>query len=547
MDQDNSDETTVVDLAQQQVERQEISVNQPDILLLTQEESDPIIFAIGIQDPSKIKDAKDEELRRLAEFGVYREVKDIGQSHISSRWVVTTKGEHNQQVKARLVARGFEEVCDLKTDSPTVTKTVIRLLFTLAASNNWSVDSLDVTSAFLQATGNMRDVFVKPPRDIRKRGTLWKLLKPLYGLGDSARRWYITLREHLTRANCDISILDKSLFLYYEGNRLQGITVTHVDDLLHCGTTRFKNTIIRSIYNTFKISRSHSGMFTYLGWNVDQGKDCIYVDQRDYASAIQPVDMSAQRARELESLLTDEETTEYQKLLGKLLWLSSQTRPDLSFDTLEHSTFSRSPKIKHLKSLNTVTKKLDQGPKRICYRKLDIEKGNLHILCFTDASLGNISETKHSARRYLIFLSDGIAANLIAWSSGKVKRVVHSVFGAETVSCTDGTAAAIFIRQLLSEILFRDPRGDTIPIIALTDSKQLYDNVHSSSPCSDKRLVLDIAMLQENLKSGEISELRWIPTPKMLADGLTKKGVPCNDLSEILESGNFCLDDYLRR
>ena len=108
----------------------------------------------------------------MSEFGVYQETKDTGQSHVSSRWVVTTKGENNEQFKARLVARGFEEICNIKKDSPTVTKVVIRLLFSLAASYNWTVDSLDVTSAFLQAKGTMRDVFVKPPRDIRKRGVI---------------------------------------------------------------------------------------------------------------------------------------------------------------------------------------------------------------------------------------------------------------------------------------------------------------------------------------------------------------------------------------
>ena len=544
VDQDNVEELTVVDLSKHQVEKQVITTQPPDSVLLIQEDLQPVIFVIGIQDPKKIEAAKDQELKRLEEFGVYQEVKDIGQSHVSSRWVVTTKGEHNQLVKARLVARGFEETCNIKTDSPTVTKKVISILLSLAASNNWTIDSLDVTSAFLQSTGNMREVYVKPPRDIRKKGIIWKLSKPLYRLGDSARRWYVTLREHLKSMNCKISILDKSLFLYYEGNKLQGIIVTHVDDLLHCGTTRFKNSVVRSIHNTFKISRNNSGIFTYLGWNVVQSKKVISVDQRNYASAIKPVEISTSKNRDIESKLTDQETTEYQKLLGKLLWLSSQSRPDLSFETLLHSTFSKSPKVKHLKSLNKLAKCQDKGPERICYRKLDIEKGDLQILCFSDASLGNIS--KSSARGFLIFLTDGICANLIAWSSGKVKRIVHSIFAAETLSCTEATASAIMIRQLLSEILFRDPTSEAIPIVTFTDSKQLYDSIHSSSQCNDKRLTLDIAMLQENLRTGEINEFKWIPTSKMLADCLTKKGVPCHDLCRILETGLFNLEDFIR-
>ncbi|KAL5255719.1 hypothetical protein ACHWQZ_G011069 [Mnemiopsis leidyi] len=174
------------------------------------------------------------------------------------------------------------------------------------------------------------------------------------------------------------------------------------------------------------------------------------------------------------------------------------------------------------------------------------KKSSLKIMADTQFT-ENVVYPEIFARGYLIFLTDGVVANLIAWSSGKVKRVVHSVFGAETLSCTEGTAAAILIRQLLSEILFKEPNSETIPIVALTDSKQLYDSVHSSSPCSDKRLVLDIALLQENLKTGEISELRWVPTSKMLADCLTKKGVSCADLTEILETGFFSLEEFIRR
>ena len=102
------------------------------------------------------------------------------------------------------------------------------------------------------------------------------------------------------------------------------------------------------------------------------------------------------------------------------------------------------------------------------------------------------------------------------------------------------------IRQLLSEILFRDPTSEAIPIVTFTDSKQLYDSIHSSSQCNDKRLILDIAMLQENLRTGEINEFKWIPTSKMLADCLTKKGVPCHDLCRILETGLFNLEDFIR-
>ena len=49
--------------------------------------------------------------------------------------------------------------------------------------------------------------------------------------------------------------------------------------------------------DTFKISRSYTGVFTYLGWKVSQNEEDIYVDQRDYALAIKPVDIASSRDR----------------------------------------------------------------------------------------------------------------------------------------------------------------------------------------------------------------------------------------------------------
>ena len=190
------------------------------------------------QEDPKIIDAKKEEIKKLQEFGVYDEVKDIGQSLISTRWVMTKKGE---KYKGRLVAHGFEELSNYRCDSPTVTK---RFVFTLAVSIRWKLESLDITSAFLQAYKIYRNVFIKPPAMFRTNGLVWKLKKPLYGLGDSARMWYFTLHRTLIETGCVNSMLDKSLFCYYVNNKHIGMVVTHVDDLLYAGNTRFKTDVI---------------------------------------------------------------------------------------------------------------------------------------------------------------------------------------------------------------------------------------------------------------------------------------------------------------
>ena len=533
--QEECEDPSVIDIDKLEVEKR--TEPETEEILFTEEDDNNLVFytAKDVQEDPKIIEAKKEEIKKLKDFNVYQEVKDTSQSSVSTRWVITKKGP--DKYKARLVARGFEESLYNKCDSPTVTKTCLRLIFTLAASFNWKLESLDITSAFLQADDIDRDVFIKPPADVRTNGLIWQLKKPLYGLGDSSRLWYFTLHRVLVERGCTNSKLDKSLFCYYINNKLCGIVVTHVDDLLYAGNTRFKEEIIRHIVKTFQISRMNSCIFIYLGWKIAQEKDYITIDQNDYGKGITPVSVSSTRRKEADSLLTDTEKKQYQGLLGKLLWLSSQTRPDLSYDTLEHSTFGKAPRIKDLLSLNKVVKRVVDGPHVLRFHGMNLEKDNLQIVTFSDASLGNLPNKEDSGRGFLVFLTNGDNSNIVSWSSNKIKRKVHSVFGAETLACMDATAEAVFVRQLLSEILYQDPKKQIIPITSLVDSRQLYDQVQSTGSCKDKRVRLDIAELREEVTNGTIKAINWVPTESMLADALTKKGVCCRELCNSLETG----------
>ena len=486
-------------------------------------------------DPAVIK-AKEAEIQRFQEFGVFDEVKDQGQHAVSSRWVITSKAEG--KYKARLVARGFQELCENQSDAPTASRISKRLLFSIAACQNWEVRTLDITSAFLQSDEIKREVYVKPPQDIRRRGIIWKLKKPLYGLEDSARLWYHTLRDRLIEIGCKISILDQSVFRYYDDkNNLIGMVVSHVDDLLYAGSTRFHQECIRQLLGKFKISRMHAKDFTYLGWTIGQKKGSIDIDQREYSSDIKAVEIS--RTSDKERTLTEQEKKAYQTTLGKLLWLSSQTRPDLSYDTMELSTYTNTAKVKHQMIMNKVVKKLQRGPRQIRYNAMDLQRGDIKVVFYSDASLGNLPNKVDSGRGYLVFISDGKNANLIAWAANKIKRTVHSVFGSETLGCVEAIAEAIYVRQILSEILYNDPRKTVIPIVGYIDSNQLAQQIRSTKQSTDKRMILDIAGIRQTVHSGEVEEINWIPTREMLADCLTKKNADSQSLKDVLERGRF--------
>ena len=69
----------------------------------------------NMQNNAQCIEAKQQELQKLKEFDVYEEVINTGQDCISTKWVVVQKG---QKIKARLVARGFEEDLCSAVDFP---------------------------------------------------------------------------------------------------------------------------------------------------------------------------------------------------------------------------------------------------------------------------------------------------------------------------------------------------------------------------------------------------------------------------------------------
>ena len=189
--------------------------------------------------------AKNEELQKLKEYDVCEEVDYDGQDCISTRWILTVK---NDKVKARLVARGYEEQALVRRDSPTVAKIGIRILLAIAASNMWKVKSTDIRSAFLQGKEMDRDVYIKPPKEAElQKGKVWKLKKCLYGLNDASRKFYLSIREILLSNGCRQSAGDPSFFYVRESDELIGVIVSHIDDFLHAGNEYFENKVIKPL------------------------------------------------------------------------------------------------------------------------------------------------------------------------------------------------------------------------------------------------------------------------------------------------------------
>ena len=88
------------------------------------------------QNDNDFINAKYDKIEKLKHFSAYEEVPDSKQTCISATWVFNCKED---KVRAHLVARGYEENTDTRTNSPTFMKSSFRNFLTIASSKQWAI------------------------------------------------------------------------------------------------------------------------------------------------------------------------------------------------------------------------------------------------------------------------------------------------------------------------------------------------------------------------------------------------------------------------
>ena len=264
-----------------------------------------------------------------------KKIEDCGQERITSRWVITKKEQADGQksdYKGRLVARGFQETSPPQSDSPTMRRESLKLLLAVAANEGFSLRSVDIRAAFLQAKGLEREVFMAPPKDIQKPGILWKLRKPLYGLNDASRKFWLKVKEVFRDFGLKKLVGDEAL--YYKHNKdgnLEGMISTHVDDFSLAGSKDFLETVTEEIRKTLDISKIEDEKFRFTGIDVQRFDDRIEISMADYAASLEDISIREDASDEK---LTRDEMRVLRKYVGKLSWLAANTRPDLAVHAL---------------------------------------------------------------------------------------------------------------------------------------------------------------------------------------------------------------------
>ena len=371
------------------------------------------------QSTEKCLEAKLAELRKLQAFGTYEEVPYCGQKCVSTRWVLTSKGDG---VRARLVARGFEEDNNFECDSPTVGKSAIRLFLALVVSRGWRVRTTDIKSAFLQGNDISRDVYVLPPKEARKKDMVWKLKKCLYGLSDASRQFYLSVREEMLKLGCKQCVIEPSLFYKLsEEGKLEGLMVSHIDDFLHAGDSVFWERVMDKFRDRFLAGRVEEDSFSYVGFRIQQNKQGIILDQGGYVDNVEMEWVDQGRLKQRHSELTAFEMTGYRSIVGAINWIVQGSRPDMAFELVELATRARHATVDDLVKARRGLHRLQESESYILFPSIGFPWS---MYVFTDASLGNLLDGVSSSMGILIFVTDGNRACPLAWHANKIKSLV---------------------------------------------------------------------------------------------------------------------------
>ena len=498
--------------------------------------------AMALPDAAEWRKAAEEEMGMLSTLKVWEAVElPPGRKAISCRWVFTKKkqGETYSLYKARLVAKGYEQQRGddyEETWAPTVSHVTVRCLLAVAVKRGYSIWQCDVKTAFLHGLLDKSNFLQQPEGFEDGTRRVWQLYKSLYGLKQSPRCWFQALREVLRAAGFRGSSADPALFLRGVGGVSLWVAV-YVDDLLIVSAEEELCEL------TYKYLELHFTMkrilpvHTYLGLQLQWGSDkrTVVVHQKDYSGRVAArivrgvggvVDTPLAQGVDWKGALKEEAAVtekDYKSLLGTLSYLSSSTRPDLtySYSKLAQGTpFRGTVLVKQLeRAAEYFIQNSDWG---LMYGWGD-EDLLLKGYCDADFVLRPdksqpITETEDhklacSTTGWVILLG----GTAVSWKSCKQSSPSDSVCEAEYRSALDAAKEVVWLRFLLEEL------GEPQPAVPLyIDNDACQKLIEGESTRGETRhLVRQYLILRSMVKEGEI-EPRHVSGKEQAADFLTK-------------------------
>ena len=277
---------------------------------------------------------------------------------LTPRYVFTDKNEPLRtknhplplRARARIAVPGFNDLLayTLRKDAPTGSRVSQHFLLALTASYNvkkmgrrlaWRLMAADIKSAFMKGEffDDDRELYMENVRNPQEPQLpfpgLARIRKGVFGLSDAPRMWYLRLNKALLARGWERSHMDFACWLLWSEDRtyLEGIIISHVDDLLLGGTIVAQQKMFELGKELGFGSVSYDS-FTYCGKKIEQLEDGTFqISMKEYHENLKTVAIPVHRRSQPDSPLTEPERRQLRALLGSMQWLVAQLRFDLGY------------------------------------------------------------------------------------------------------------------------------------------------------------------------------------------------------------------------
>jgi hypothetical protein len=497
--------------------------------------------ALTRPDADKYVESAIEEVKAHLDNGTWTVVRlPKGKRAIGSRWVFKIKRNADGSVdryKGRIVAKGYsqrEGVDYTETFAPTARFGALRAVIALAALEDMELESIDIATAFLNGVIDA-EVYMQKPEGVEipgHEGPEWvlKLLKALYGIKQGPRCWSKRLHTVMTDIGFRRLECDHSVFVY-ERDGVKVIVPVHVDDLVLASKSKEGIAKVKSeLMERFKL-RDQGPTSFILGVRLERDREQrtialsqpAYIDSilraygmQDCNPANVPMDpkmrLSSKMSPTTEAEKAKMKTVPYREAVGKLLYLSIATRPDIAYAVSVLCRFTDNPGREHWGAVKRILRYLKKTRNyKLIYAP---NTSNELFTTHSDADLGGNPDNSRSTAGFVISIGGGA----VLWSSRLQRQVAMSSTEAEYTTAAATGTEIIWMREFFEEIGYDISTPSTLFIDNASAIQVAKNPEHQSTM---KHVHRSYHWLRERVNEGDI-RVRHVPGSENVADIFTK-------------------------
>lgn len=499
-----------------------------------------VISNLNDKDPTSYKEAMSRSDKELWQQAMNEEMESIHKNNtwtlvdlpknrkaIGSKWVYKVKRDVNGNVlrhKARLVAQGYNQKYGTDYDevfAPVVRQTTFRMLLSVAAKRGYKVKHYDIKTAFLN--GELEeDIYMRQPPGFEKNNKVCHLLKGLYGLKQAARSWNKAIHSVLTSNGYKQSMYDKCLYMKTTNGELCYILL-YVDDFIIASKSEEAIKNIADIIGEKFEMKCLGDIQHFLGIEIERDEQGNFMmNQRNYINKIIadcgltdakvskiPLDVGYEKL-ECDKMLEDNNI--YQKMIGQLLYVSINTRPDISASVSILSQRVSNPRQADLIEIKRIMRYL-KGTSNLKLRLSSNDKEQ-NLIGYTDANWAESKLDRKSNSGYIFMMYGGT----VSWACRKQVCVSLSSTEAEYIALCEGSQELVWIKGICKELQVQMQKSTKLYVDNQSCMK-LVDNQKFSN--RTKHIDTKFHFVRDLNERGELT-LEYCSSELNVADLLTK-------------------------